>query len=94
VLYDSVERDGGATASYVFWVLDLLGHEKKKILEGGIDAWTTAGGKVAPEPKKLESMFYQAPSDEKLIAEAVRMPWGSFRYNDSHRNTCLHKRPR
>ena len=29
VLYDSVERDGGATASYVFWVLDILGHEKK-----------------------------------------------------------------
>jgi len=26
VLYDSVERDGGATSSYIFWVLDVLGH--------------------------------------------------------------------
>lgn len=38
VLYDSVARDGGATASYVFWVLDLLGHEQVRVLDGGIDA--------------------------------------------------------
>ena len=47
VLYDSVARDGGATASYVYWVLDLLGHEKVRVLERGIDAWVDAGGEVA-----------------------------------------------
>ena len=36
VLYDSVERDGGATASYVFWILDLLGHEKIKSWRGAL----------------------------------------------------------
>ncbi len=61
VLYDSVERDGGATASYLFWILDLLGHENKKVLERGIDGWLAAGGKVVSEPKNLEPMLYQAP---------------------------------
>ena len=61
ILYDSVASDGGATASYLFWILDLLGHENKKILERGIDGWLAAGGEVVSEPKKLEPMLYQAP---------------------------------
>ena len=63
VLYDSVKRDGGATASYVFWVLDVLGHEKKRILEGGIDAWERAGFGVESTPKTLQKILYQAPTD-------------------------------
>ncbi len=64
VLYDSVERDGGATASYVFWVLDVLGHEKKMILERGIDAWKDAGFELTTETRKPKQLLYQAPSDE------------------------------
>ncbi len=64
VLYDSVKRDGGATASYVFWILDLLGHRNVKILHRGIDAWVEAGGQVATEPARLDPVTYQAPSDE------------------------------
>ncbi len=72
VLYDSVERDGGATASYVFWVLDVLGHENKKLLNGGIDAWKAVGGAVATEPASLEPVLYQA--DQEDIRSR---PWGS-----------------
>lgn len=64
VLYDSVARDGGATASYLFWVLDLLGHEKMAILERGIDGWLAAGGEVVNQPEKREPLLYQAPSKE------------------------------
>ncbi len=64
VLYDSVKRDGGATASYVFWVLDVLGHPKIKVLARGIDGWAEAGGEVASEPATPEPVAYQAPSDE------------------------------
>ncbi len=64
VLYDSVARDGGATASYLFWVLDLLGHQKMAILEQGIDGWLAAGGEVVNEPQKREPLLYQAPSKE------------------------------
>ncbi|MCF8112112.1 MAG: sulfurtransferase, partial [Desulfobacteraceae bacterium] len=63
VLYDSVERDGGATASYVFWVLDVLGHKNKKILERGIDAWKEAGYEVADKPRQPEPISYQPPAD-------------------------------
>jgi thiosulfate/3-mercaptopyruvate sulfurtransferase len=62
VLYDSVRRDGGATASYVFWVLDVLGHEKKMILERGIDGWKDAGFKLVTEPMQSTPLLYQAPS--------------------------------
>lgn len=64
VLYDSVERDGGATASYVFWVLDILGHEDMKILERGVDGWRDAGGDLVPEPRRLDPILYQAPTNE------------------------------
>ncbi len=64
VLYDSVKRDGGATASYVFWVLDVLGHPRIKVLARGIDGWVEAGGEVAAEPAVPEPVAYQAPSDE------------------------------
>lgn len=64
VLYDSVARDGGATASYLFWVLDLLGHKKMAILEQGIEGWFAAGNEVVNQPQKRESLLYQAPSDE------------------------------
>lgn len=64
VLYDSVARDGGATASYLFWVLDLLGHEKMAILERGIDGWLDAGGEVDNQPQKREPLLYQAASKE------------------------------
>ncbi len=64
VLYDSVDRDAGATSSYVFWVLDLLGHPRVKVLPRGIDAWVAAGGAVASEPAVPEPVTYQAPSGE------------------------------
>lgn len=64
VLYDSVKRDGGATSSYLFWVLDLLGHKKMKVLERGIDGWIAAGGETVPAPRKAVAVLYQAPADE------------------------------
>ncbi|MFN2256853.1 MAG: sulfurtransferase [Desulfuromonadaceae bacterium] len=64
ILYDSVARDGGATASYVFWVFDLLGHKNMAILERGIDGWIDAGNKVVNSPAKREPLLYQAPAKE------------------------------
>ncbi|GAB4259103.1 MAG: sulfurtransferase [Deferrisomatales bacterium] len=64
VLYDSVKKDGGAVASYVFWVLDLLGHPSVKVLERGLDGWVDAGGEVVSEPARPEPVTYQAPAAE------------------------------
>ena len=77
VLYDSVERDGGATASYLFWVLDVLGHEKKRVLERGIDAWQQAGYDLDSRPKQLSPVLYQAPIQE---IQGRRLIDGDFVY--------------
>ncbi|HPA15369.1 MAG TPA: sulfurtransferase [Desulfobacterales bacterium] len=78
VLYDSVERDGGATASFVFWVLDILGHSGKKILDRGIDAWKRAGYDLAAEPRTLKPLLYQAPFSE---IEKWRLVDGPYVYS-------------
>ena len=64
VLYDTVDRDGGATSSYLFWVLDVLGHGSKVVLERGIEAWVEAGFKTAAGPRPAEPVLYQAPLQE------------------------------
>jgi thiosulfate/3-mercaptopyruvate sulfurtransferase len=64
VLYDAVDRDGGATASYLFWVLDVLGDANKRILEGGIDAWEDAGYDLVSKPRQATPILYQAPMEE------------------------------
>lgn len=74
LLYDSLERDGGATASYVFWVLDMLGHERKRILQGGIDAWREHGD-VDSTPVESEAVLYQA--DPENVHERL---WANGNY--------------
>lgn len=71
ILYDSVERDGGATSSYVFWVLELLGHKDVRILERGIDGWADAGNTVESTPAELEPLLYQAPLDEVRVRRRI-----------------------
>lgn len=77
VLYDSVERDGGATASYVFWVLDVLGHENMMLLERGINAWRDAGYEVTTDPRTPEPLLYQAPAGE---VNREKLTTGQFVY--------------
>lgn len=84
VLYDSVERDGGATSSYVFWVLDLLGHKDMRILERGIDGWQDAGNPVDPVAAEREPMLYQAPLDEVRVRRRISGPDIYQRLGDPH----------
>lgn len=84
ILYDSVERDGGATASYVFWVLDALGHESKRILERGVDAWIEAGFETTDTPEKLEAQLYQTPMGEVQPRRLVDGDFISKRLADPH----------
>ncbi|SDT94193.1 sulfurtransferase [Desulfobacula phenolica] len=84
VLYDSVKRDGGATSSYIFWVLDLLGHKNMKVLERGIDSWIEAGGETVSEPRKPEAVFYQAPSGEIKLRKWVKAGYIMPRLGDPY----------
>ena len=46
VAYDDA---GGWIAARLWWMLDVLGHERVRVLDGGIQAWTAAGGELATE---------------------------------------------
>lgn len=85
VLYDSVARDGGATASYVFWILDVLGHEKKMILERGIDSWKDAGFERVTTARQTQPLLYQVPSrkiakDKIIDGDFVYSRLGDYYY--------------
>ena len=84
VLYDSVKRDGGATSSYIFWVLDLLGHKNMKVLERGIDGWIDAGGETVSTPRKPEAVLYQAPSGEINLRKWVKAEYLLPRLGDPY----------
>jgi thiosulfate/3-mercaptopyruvate sulfurtransferase len=84
VLYDSVARDGGATASYVFWVLDMLGHEKVRVLEGGIDAWKKAGRKVETRAASPASVTYETPPGKIRRERLIDGAFIESRLNDPH----------
>ena len=46
VAYDDV---GGWVAARLWWMLDNLGHEGVVVLDGGVAAWTAAGGELTTE---------------------------------------------
>ena len=46
VCYDDL---GGAIAARLWWMLDNLGHPDVRVLDGGLRAWTEAGGKLTTD---------------------------------------------
>jgi thiosulfate/3-mercaptopyruvate sulfurtransferase len=46
VAYDDV---GGWVAARLWWMLDVLGHDRVAVLDGGIDAWVAAGGALSTD---------------------------------------------
>ncbi len=50
VAYDAV---GGTTAARLWWMLDDLGHERVSVLDGGLEAWLTAGYPITTDPPAI-----------------------------------------
>jgi thiosulfate/3-mercaptopyruvate sulfurtransferase len=46
VAYDDA---GGTIAARLWWMLDSLGHDRVRVLDGGIQAWLAAGGPVTDD---------------------------------------------
>jgi thiosulfate/3-mercaptopyruvate sulfurtransferase len=51
VCYDDL---GGAVAARLWWMLDNLGHPDVAVLDGGLQAWTAAGGELTLEQTGFE----------------------------------------
>ncbi len=70
VAYDDV---GGAFAARLWWQLRQLGHEAVAVLDGGWQAWTTAGGRTSSgEEQRASRIFTPRPLVDRIVdADAV-----------------------
>ena len=67
VIYDDT---GGLNASRLFFTLDVLGHEKIALLNGGLQAWKRAGLPLSREVPKIPAHSYSAKVDLNKVATA------------------------
>ncbi len=55
VVYDDM---GGSVAARMWWMLRSIGHERSRVLDGGLDAWIDAGLPVTDEETRRPSTDY------------------------------------
>jgi thiosulfate/3-mercaptopyruvate sulfurtransferase len=74
---------GGITNTTVtFWILELLGHKDVRFLNGGIEAWQTAGKKLDTAATKLAAAKYVVDLKPTRIAttdEVLRVAKGELK---------------
>jgi 3-mercaptopyruvate sulfurtransferase SseA len=76
VIYDD---SGGLHASRLFFTLDVMGHTKASLLDGGIQAWRRAGLPVTNDIPKVASTDYRPTASE---GKAVSADWVKARLGD------------
>ena len=71
VAYDTAN---GMVAARLWWMLDRLGHREVAVLDGGLAAWTAAGGALTPIlPTHLRTSLSPAPRWSNTIdREAIQ----------------------
>lgn len=69
VVYD---RNGANYCGRLWWMLKWAGHDAVAVLDGGLQAWQEAGGKVnaGPESSHFQSNFELGPPLRKLVGTA------------------------
>jgi thiosulfate/3-mercaptopyruvate sulfurtransferase len=67
VIYDDT---GGLNAARLFFTLDVFGHRKTAILDGGIPAWRRAGHPLSQEIPRLDRREYRPTIDSDRVASA------------------------
>jgi thiosulfate/3-mercaptopyruvate sulfurtransferase len=60
VAYDDA---GGATASRLWWMLRSIGHDRVSVLDGGVAAWTEAGGELTTAVTMRRPTVHPVPAD-------------------------------
>lgn len=68
IAYDDA---GGAYAARLWWLLRWLGHDAVAVLDGGIAAWTAAGGAFELEPPVPVARHFRATPDDDRWLEAA-----------------------
>jgi thiosulfate/3-mercaptopyruvate sulfurtransferase len=65
VVYD---EQSGVRAARAFWFLELFGHPDIKVLDGGFNAWTSAGLPVSRDPRAPVATEWQGTRRQDLMA--------------------------
>ena len=55
-------------AAYAFWVMRLYGHRRLSLLDGGVPAWTAAGGRLEDAPFAVAAAQYRSPGRDESIS--------------------------
>lgn len=70
VIYGECQPCGGgpSAATYVYWIMKYLGHEKVRVLDGGIDDWVAAKKPTETTPANLTPKSYIPMLKPELLA--------------------------
>ena len=66
VLYDAM---GSSWAARVWWMLRWIGFDRAALLDGGLEAWTAAGGELSTEPVARTPRSLSVDLRPELIAD-------------------------
>jgi len=70
IAYDDAQ---GMIAGRLWWLLRWLGHDRVAVLDGGLQAWLTAGGEMTPTvPSPKPAQFLAKPCQSCVDADYVR----------------------
>ncbi|MBI2880150.1 MAG: sulfurtransferase [Candidatus Tectomicrobia bacterium] len=67
VAYDD---SAGLNAARLYWTLEYAGHTSVKILNGGLGAWVSSGGKLSREVPRVAPKRFRANLNPKVLADA------------------------
>lgn len=69
IAYDDPSSGQGFYAAHLWWLLRHLGHDAVRVLDGGIAAWTSAGGRLETGTVTLKATVFTAkPRLEMLVS--------------------------
>lgn len=60
--------EGPSAATYVYWIMKYLGHEKVRLMDGGMDDWVAAQQPTAWQPANLTAQTYTPSINASLLA--------------------------
>lgn len=70
IAYDDPSSGSGFYAAHLWWLLRYFGHDQIAVLNGGLPAWTTAGGDLERVETNYEEEKFEAHPRSEMIVNA------------------------